>query len=271
MSAATRSMDTHLSEIQPPTGTSAQAGSRLISLVLIGGCTVISQLGSLAFGVSRSGQELLSVLIPSLLLISLLTVPSAAVGVFLGCRVGLGAPSLIALQQGMSGTRHKLYDDALLAAVLALGLGVMLLVLRALLEADLPPQLPEFGHRGVVGGLAVSLGAAVGEEVWFRFGLMTLLLWFVQRVTGVDPLRPAVAWPIVLIVALSFGAAHLPQLAAYGAATQFAMLATISGNVAVGILYGWCYWRRGLFAAITAHLVVDLVLHVIPAVVKLRY
>jgi len=59
--------------------------------------------------------------------------------------------------------------------------------------------------------------------------------------------------------------AHLPQLASYGAAAPIAVGATIAGNVIVGILYGWCYWRMGLAAAVTAHFAVDVVLHVLTA------
>jgi membrane protease YdiL (CAAX protease family) len=35
--------------------------------------------------------------------------------------------------------------------------------------------------------------------------------------------------------------------------------------VSVGVLYGWCYWRRGLLAAMVAHFSADIVLHALPA------
>jgi membrane protease YdiL (CAAX protease family) len=37
------------------------------------------------------------------------------------------------------------------------------------------------------------------------------------------------------------------------------------GNTLVGIACGWLYWQRGLIAAILAHFSIDLVLHVVPA------
>jgi membrane protease YdiL (CAAX protease family) len=33
----------------------------------------------------------------------------------------------------------------------------------------------------------------------------------------------------------------------------------------VGLLYGWCYWKRSLIAAMVAHFSVDVVIHVLPA------
>ena len=40
---------------------------------------------------------------------------------------------------------------------------------------------------------------------------------------------------------------------------------TILGNTAVGILYGWCYWKRSLVSAMVAHFAVDIMIHVLPA------
>jgi membrane protease YdiL (CAAX protease family) len=34
-------------------------------------------------------------------------------------------------------------------------------------------------------------------------------------------------------------------------------------NGLAGVVFGWLYWRRGLLAAMVAHLTFDLVLHVI--------
>jgi len=32
-----------------------------------------------------------------------------------------------------------------------------------------------------------------------------------------------------------------------------------------GIIFGWLYWSRGLWTAITAHFIADLMIHVIPS------
>lgn len=75
------------------------------------------------------------------------------------------------------------------------------------------------------------------------------------------------AWSIIVITSLGFGMAHWPQLVSYGAGSPVAMAGTLFGNGVVGILYGWCFWRRSLLAAMVAHFSVDVVLHVLPALV----
>ena len=99
----------------------------------------------------------------------------------------------------------------------------------------------------------VSISAAVGEEVWFRFGLMTLALWAAQKFVNNRSLTIKHVLPIIVGIGVLFGLAHLPQLASFGADTQFAVWATILGNISVSILFGWCFWRYGLVYAILAH------------------
>lgn len=237
----------------------------LAPFLILYGLTIAAQLISLAYGRVDQEQVFGSIVLPSLVFLSVLTVPALAVGIWLGRQVGLGIPLIDALLARESGAYQKLVSDCVLACLLGLALGGLLLVVRSFTEPYLPPEAPAFGHRGLVGGLAVSLGAAVAEEVWFRLGLMTLLVWCVGRLAGHEKARPLVVWSVIVVTAIGFGAAHLPQLMSYGAGSPFAIAGTVAGNTAVGILYGWCYWRRSLIAAIVAHFFLDVVLHVLPA------
>jgi hypothetical protein len=234
-------------------------------LVIVFAATIVAQLVSLAFGRVDMEGGFTEVVLPSIVFLSVLTLPLAGAGITLGRAIGLGTPTIHALWAREPGALARLWRDAAGAAVPGLVLGTGLLALRAFTASYLPPELPAFGHRGVIGGLAVSAGAAVAEEVWFRLGLMTLLAWCIVRLAGHQRMRPAVAWSAILTVAIAFGAAHLPQLMAYGAGSPFAIAGTVLGNVLVGTLYGWYYWQRSLVAAMSAHFSVDLVLHVMPA------
>lgn len=241
-------------------------GGVLRPVLFLYAVVIAAQFVSLAFGRLDQGQAFSSIVLPSLLFLSLLTLPACWAGVVLGRRTGLGMPGLEALASGQPGALRALGRDVLLACVLGVLLGAMFLGLRLLSAPYLPPEVPALGFRGVVGGLAVSLGAAVGEEVWFRFGLMTALVWGAGRIAGTRTPPDAVVWAIIVLAALGFGLAHLPQLLAYGVDAPIALGATVAGNVVVGILYGWCYWRKGLVAAMAAHFAADLVLHVLTAV-----
>lgn len=234
--------------------------------------TAVAQLSSLAYNMTVAAQmtgppepNILRAVATSAVLLSLITIPLAVLGLRLGTPINLGAPLLTDLLRRRPGSAARLGREAIVAIPLGLGLGLALLFLRAALQQHLPPSLPEFGHRGVVGGLLASGGAAVAEEVWVRLGVMTVLMWLLARAFRSSPVRPAVAWTANLIAAFAFGLLHLPQLAQYGAASAIGISGTMLGNGVVGLAYGWLYWRHSLLAAILGHFAVDLVLHVFTA------
>jgi hypothetical protein len=241
----------------------------LIALLLL---TLVTQLSSLVYNISTAAQvtgtsnpNILRAVVMGAALLSLLTIPSAALGLRLGVPLNLGAPLLTDFLLRRRGSLARLGREAGVAIPLGLGLGLAFLFLRVAIAQHLPPSLPEFGHRGVLGGLLASAGAAVAEEVWVRLGLMTVLVWLFTRGSRSSAVRPAVAWTANLFAALAFGLLHLPQLAQYGAASAIGISGTMLGNGVVGVAYGWLYWRHSLLAAMLGHFAVDLVLHVFTA------
>lgn len=229
------------------------------SLLLIS--VIVSQLANIVYEKLKLGEDISAVILPSLLFLLLLTVPSLLIGFKLGQSIGLSLN-----QPHLSYPRSSGYNSVLFAVFSSILLGILLLVLRYFSSPYLPEQIPQYGLRGVTGGLLVSIGAAIGEEVWFRFGLMTLLLWLLKHQFKLRELTLTAIWSVMLIVSIAFGAAHIPQLLAYGAGSNFAIWGTMLGNISVSFLYGWCYWRYGLMSAIIAHFCLDIVLHVLPAI-----
>ena len=213
-------------------------------------------------------QSFSAVFLPSAVALVVVTTPLATLGLWLGAKIGLGMPLLAALLSHRPGAGRQLMQAAMPAIGMGLVVGMFLWFLRIASAQFLPPELAELGHRGAIGGLLVSASAAVGEEVWLRLGVMTILAWLIMRALGQSELGPKVAWAAIVMSALAFGAIHLPQLAAAGAATPIGIAATLLGNTLVGIVCGWLYWHRGLIAAIVAHFSVDVVLHVLPALLR---
>jgi hypothetical protein len=227
--------------------------------------TIVTQLVSVSFA---SDKDFVDVFLPSMIVLLPVSTALAALGLWSGSKIGLGAPLLIAMLMRNPGALRQVARVTALAAVVGLFAGLFLWLLRLATLDFLPPELPELGHRGVVGGLLVSVSAAIGEEVWIRLGVMTILAWILVRASGRHNLTPQIAWTAILVSALAFGAIHLPQLAAAGAATPIGIGATMLGNTLVGIVCGWFFWRRGIISAITAHFAVDVVLHVVPALIS---
>lgn len=100
--------------------------------------------------------------------------------------------------------------------------------------------------------MALTYGG-ISEELVMRYGLMSFIVWLGIKVTGRDRPGPALVWSALLVVAVLFGAGHLPVMAQLAPLTLPIVLRTIVLNAAVGVLAGWLYWRRGLEAAMLAH------------------
>lgn len=101
------------------------------------------------------------------------------------------------------------------------------------------------------------LYGGVTEELLLRWGLMTLLAAGFTRLASRLRVSPALGIRLAIVVsALVFGAAHLPSLMTKSAElTAATALFVVFANAAFGLVAGWLYWRRGLEAAILAHVV----------------
>lgn len=64
------------------------------------------------------------------------------------------------------------------------------------------------------------------------------------------------------MVAIIFGLGHLPVAFKLVTPSFFEIFRILLLNWIPGIAFGWLYWSRGLWTAMTAHFMADLVLHV---------
>ena len=176
---------------------------------------------------------------------------AAAAGAFLASKVGLHAPVAEAAASGRPvgpALRPQLLPGlagAVFGTALLLALGAVAPDAISALEGRFDPP---FWVRVLYGG--------VTEEVLVRWGVMTAAVWagwrFVQRRDGAP--RPGVVWTAVVASALLFGAGHLPTAAALtGPLTLPVVVYVVLGNSAFGLVAGWLYWRKGLEAAVLAH------------------
>lgn len=92
---------------------------------------------------------------------------------------------------------------------------------------------------------------------------MTLLVWVMWRWLQRGRGRPAKASYIsaILISSLLFGIGHLPvAFMLFPAPTVALIVFVITANSMFGFIAGFLYWKRGLEAAIVAHMVAHLVM-----------
>jgi hypothetical protein len=152
-------------------------------------------------------------------------------------------------------------------------------VLAALLvvaaDAGFARAFPE-AFADVPAATAVPLTARVGallygaiaEELMLRLGIMTLLVAAGRRLfPGTFARTPGVVvWPAIVASAILFGLLHVPALAGLGPLTAPLVARTIVLNAALGLLFGFAYWRYALEYAMLSHALVHVVFGVVGAV-----
>ncbi len=98
-------------------------------------------------------------------------------------------------------------------------------------------------------GLLASLYGAINEEVFLRLFLFSAL----YKCTSSF-------WVTNVVVALLFGLGHLPAAFQLTTPSFFEIFRILFLNGIAGLLFGWLYWSRGLWMAMLAHLIADLIL-----------
>jgi hypothetical protein len=219
-----------------------------------------SKLGS----VPTAGLYAFLLAAPAVLLLAL-----TALGVALVRKVGLR--SLIA--DAARGQRVRWASRRKTAGLAGATVVATLLVVAA--DAGFARAFPE-AFAGVPPATAVPLTARVGallygavaEELMLRLGMMTLLVAAGRRLFPAAFARNpgAVLWPAIAVTAVLFGALHLPGLAAMAPLTAPVIARTIVLNAALGLLFGFAYWRYALEYAMLSHALVHVVFGVVGAV-----
>ena len=241
----------------------------LMAGALVGVVGILPYVLTLLDGMSRGVRDMLPsrwILLPLQVVQTMVLIGAAtALGLWLGPKVGLGAPLLYGLVRRDWESRSRLRALLLPSAVWGVLVGVAIVLLDLWVFA---PQLAAAGRDTAAlqppawQGLLASFYGAIPEELLMRLGLMTLLVWLGARLTHASVPRPAVVWTAIVITALLFGVGHLPTTATVLSLTPLVIARALLLNGIGGIVFGWLYWKRGLLAAMLAHFSADIVLHV---------
>ena len=109
------------------------------------------------------------------------------------------------------------------------------------------------------------------EELFMRLFLLSLVAWLLGKWWKTTEGTPTSAtfWTAIILVAVLFGLGHLPATSAMTPITGLLVVRALVLNGIAGIAYGYLYWKRGLEAAMLAHLSTHLVMQ-IPGVMLLK-
>lgn len=188
------------------------------------------------------------------------------VGVFLGARVGLGAPVLQAWAIGDSRFSERIRSIIFPALTVGVGACLALHLLGQSLENRLWPEMPDAAHKAVEATSQIaawkmalaSLAGGVIEELIFRLGFMTALVWLCASLLRRRQSGTAALWTANLLAAVPFALVHLANAAGLGIPLTVGLVTlVVILNGTAGLLFGWLYFRHGIETAILAHIVFD--------------
>ena len=179
-------------------------------------------------------------------------------GLVVGRRIGLGAPWLATWIGGAPAPERAFPWRLVLLAGFGACVGV--LAVHAVAEPWLPQVPGGTPSPTPLQGFMASFYGGIGEEVQLRLFLMTMLVWALLK-AGRSRATALVAANVV--AAVLFGVGHLPMAAQIWPLTFAVVASVVAANASAGLVFGALYARYGLEAAIAAHFVADIGLHVL--------
>lgn len=212
----------------------------------------------------REGVALGSAIMLTIFQSTLLTMISSYIGLSLSKRVNLGAPMLTKLlnERSISPISVKWLRIAIIGSVVGtLFVAVFeVYIFQPLLTIDTTLNVSVWKI------LLLMFYGGIVEEILLRLGLMTVVVWALSR-----PYRKKgkkipdyVYWAAILGSAILFGLAHLPVTEmVLGSLSTIIFVRAIVLNGLLGMFFGFLYWKRGIEYSIIAHMLADLLLHVV--------
>ncbi len=208
-------------------------------------------------------QPTLLVIAMQILHLTLIFGVTTGIGLLLAQKVGIALPFL---ERWLNRTPNATpIPDAVRNSIVA-GLAVGGFMTLALYGFVLPglPQFPSETSIPIWKRFLLCIYTGIDVELLMRLFLLSLVLWILQKLFR-KPARSSAAlfWVGNSIVALIFGAAYLPAIGAFVPLTAPLIASILLLAGASGLVFGKLCWSYGLEAAMIAHFVSDLVVHLI--------
>lgn len=200
---------------------------------------------------SKSTFKLLMLINPTILLLV-----AVLLGGSLTKKIGLDAPIIRGLLEGRS-IQNQLFDQLKTGVPIGILAGLSISIFYLICEPFLPLEMIALNEEVEINVLTRFFYGGITEEILLRWGVMSLFIWIGWKIFGKNTETPTttIIWIGIILAAILFGIGHLPMVyASLTEVSSFLIFYIISGNMILGILAGWLFWRQGLEAAIIAHL-----------------
>jgi len=183
-----------------------------------------------------------------------------SVGIWAAHSVGLGAPFSGGFLNQAEGS-FPIASALIVACVWGLvAAGVVIAGDVMLFASRLPQRGQDLASRiPLWRALLASVYGGVNEEIYARLFVFSVAAWLLAK-TSTSAAAPTVLqlWLANAIAALIFAIGHLP-LTKVAMGLNFVTVArALALNGIPGLIFGWLYWRYGLWASMIGHFVADL-------------
>ena len=183
---------------------------------------------------------------------TLMLVVAVLIGTILYQKVHLKVPFLEKIV-GLNTDNPEAYSIlkyGILGGILA---GVLLSLVGFVFNPILPEEFLELGESLKPTLSARFFYGGFTEEIFMRFGLMTLLVWIASKIF--KGTKPIAYWIGIVIAAIIFALGHFPiAYQSVGSPSMGLLTYILIGNTIGGLIFGWVYWKKGLESAFLAHI-----------------
>jgi len=179
---------------------------------------------------------------------------AVAVGTALFDKVNLKVPVISSLLKIEQEDYKTIFTQQLKYGV-SLGLlaGILIVAIAQIYSVFLPEELKALENQIVPTLAARFLYGGITEELLLRFGVMTLVIWIAFKLT--KQLNNTAYWIGIFVSTVLFAVGHFPAVfAALSNPSSLLLSYILIGNSVGGLIFGWLYWKKGLEAAIIAHI-----------------
>jgi hypothetical protein len=198
---------------------------------------------------------------------------TGGLGLLVAGQVGLHLSLIEALAAGQPA-------GAILAEILPLALLVGTIGGALVLLVDLTifmPRLPKSFHEmnasiSMRRRLLIPLTGGIVEEIILRLFAFSLIAWLIGFIWSSPGGAPAAGafWLAAVLAALLFAVGHLPATAAFTPLTPLVVTRALLLNGVMGVTFAILFWRYGLEAAMIAHAMADVMLHIVGGLITLK-
>ncbi|WP_176444893.1 CPBP family intramembrane glutamic endopeptidase [Paenibacillus herberti] len=178
----------------------------------------------------------------------------AAAGIYFGPKIGIADQFLNGLSRGKADWNdliRQLWIGAIAGIVcIFCWMACYYGFIRARIDRE--SVLIAEGLRQNLGLMTRITSGGITEEIIFRWGLLSFVMWLISLMESSQPIA---FWTATIITGILFGLAHLPGNLQKGCKPSPMLISSaVLGNLWVTIVCGYLLWQYGLIAAIVVHI-----------------